>query len=84
MRDAVIEGVVRVPRGYRVLGRVRSRSRPGLWHNVEVTVEWINGEVVLRGRCDCEAFVKGHMPCRHIIHLANVFIRNKGRLALLN
>ncbi|WP_069807272.1 SWIM zinc finger family protein [Vulcanisaeta thermophila] len=79
--DAKVTGVSRITRGYLVTGLVRSRSRPGVWHRVRVTVQWLpTGEVLIRGSCDCEAFVRGHMPCWHILHLTNVFIRNRGRI----
>lgn len=77
MRDVVIEAVLRTTRGYWVLGRVKSRSKPDTWHEVEVVIEWVNGFVVLRGKCDCPAFARGHMPCHHMVHLANSFIRRR-------
>lgn len=82
-KDVVFNEVRRVNGGEWVIrgGRVRSRSRPSTWHSVEVRIRRLrSGEVAVVGKCDCEAFTKGHMVCWHILHLANVFIRNRRKL----
>ena len=80
-KDVVFDEVRRVGKEWVIRGRVRSRSRPGTWHSVEVRIRRLrSGEVALVGRCDCEAFSKGHMVCWHMLHLTNVFIRNRRKL----
>ncbi|WP_054858055.1 hypothetical protein [Vulcanisaeta sp. JCM 16159] len=80
-KDVIFDEVRRVGREWVIRGRVRSRSRPSIWHGVEVRIRRLrSGEVAIVGRCDCEAFTKGHMVCWHILHLANVFIRNRRKL----
>ncbi len=81
-KDVVFDEVRRVGREWVIRGgRVRSRSKPNTWHGVEVRIRRLrSGDVAMVGRCDCEAFTKGHMICWHMLHLANVFIRNRRRL----
>ena len=80
-RDVVIDYVGRVGGEWVVRGRVRSRSRPGVWHSVEVRVGRLRGGYIsVVGWCDCEAFTRGRMVCWHILHLVNVFVRNRRRI----
>ncbi|MFB6470614.1 MAG: hypothetical protein TU36_005215 [Vulcanisaeta sp. AZ3] len=79
-RDVVFSNIERIDNTWIIKGRVRSRTKPGVWHNVEVRIKWVNGEALIRGKCDCEAFTKGHMICWHILHLTNVFIKNRHKL----
>ncbi|WP_054841825.1 hypothetical protein [Vulcanisaeta distributa] len=81
-KDVIFDEVRRNGREWIIRGgRVRSRSRPSTWHNVEVRIRRLrNSEVAIVGRCDCEAFTKGHMVCWHMLHLTNVFIRNRRKL----
>jgi len=79
--DVRFKDIRRVGRDWVIKGEVRSRTRPGTWHSVEVRIRRLrSGEIAIIGRCDCEAFVKGHMVCWHILHMTNVFIRNRRKL----
>ncbi|ADN50783.1 hypothetical protein [Vulcanisaeta distributa] len=80
-KDVVFDEVRKVGREWVIRGRVKSRSRPNTWHSVEARIRRLeSGEVTMVGKCDCEAFTRGHMVCWHMLHLTNVFIRNRRRL----
>ena len=81
-KDVILDYVNRANGEWVIRGRVRSRSRPGTWHSVEVRIRRSrDGYISIIGKCDCEAFTRGRMVCWHILHLTNVFIRNRRKVS---
>ena len=56
-----------------------SESRKGYFHKVEI--EYLPGSLhLVNGNCTCESFHYFGMPCKHMLKVRNVYIKNKKKL----
>lgn len=78
--DAHIYGIVREGRITQINGYINSESREGYLHKVKAVYE-PGSRHLLYGDCTCEAFKYYGDPCKHIIKLKNVYIKNADRLS---
>ncbi len=56
-----------------------SETRKGYFHKVDV--EYLPSSMYLiSGSCTCESFKYYGMPCKHMLKVRNVYIKNKDKL----
>lgn len=57
----------------------QSESRPDYFHKVEV--EYLPAsKYIINGSCTCESFMYYGMPCKHMLTVRNVYIKNQQKL----
>ncbi len=78
-KDVKIYGFVSSGRKLDISGYVESESRSGLFHRVNAEYEPASKNLIY-GNCDCEAYEFFGNPCKHILKLRNVYIRNSSKL----
>ena len=57
-------------------GFVESDSRPGMYHYV-VAMVGSHHEIVGGGFCECESRVYYGKPCKHILKIRNIMVKNR-------
>ncbi len=58
-----------------ISGYSESESRSGYFHKVEV--EYLPRSMhLINGNCTCESFKYYGMPCKHMLKIRNVYIKN--------
>lgn len=77
-KDVKIYGLTSIGRKLDILGYVESESRSGAFHRVSAEYE-PSSKNLIYGNCDCEAYEFFGNPCKHILKLRNVYIRNSNR-----
>ncbi|MCL4376208.1 SWIM zinc finger domain-containing protein [Candidatus Parvarchaeota archaeon] len=56
-----------------------SESRKGYFHKVEV--EYLPASMYLiNGSCTCESFQYYGMPCKHMLKVRNVYLKNQNKI----
>jgi hypothetical protein len=60
----------------RVLARVESESRPGVWYGVYL---WMRGDKVVAANCTCLGFVF-RRQCKHVEWVRGEVLRRMGRI----
>lgn len=56
-----------------------SESRKGYFHKVEI--EYLPASMYLiNGSCTCESFQYYGMPCKHMLKVRNVYLKNKNKI----
>ncbi|MGC8533203.1 MAG: SWIM zinc finger family protein [Candidatus Parvarchaeum sp.] len=56
-----------------------SESRKGYFHKVQI--EYLPASMYLiNGSCTCESFQYYGMPCKHMLKVRNVYIKNKDKI----
>ncbi len=56
-------------------GYVASDSKPGLFYTVKTEYE-PGSKNIIYGECTCESYEYYGSPCKHILRLRNVFLKN--------
>lgn len=57
-----------------------SDTRKGYFHRVEI--QYLPGSMyLLDGNCTCESFQYYGMPCKHMLKVRNVYIKNRQKLS---
>ncbi|MCL5106736.1 MAG: SWIM zinc finger domain-containing protein [Candidatus Parvarchaeota archaeon] len=57
-----------------------SESRTGYFHKVEI--EYLPASMYLiNGSCTCESFQYYGMPCKHMLKVRNVYIKNRNKFS---
>lgn len=57
-----------------------SDSRKGYFHRTEI--EYLPGSMhLINGSCTCESFRYYGMPCKHMLKVRNVYIKNKNKFS---
>ncbi len=78
-KDVRIYGLVSVGRKIDIDGYVRSESREDIFHKVYVEYE-PGSRNLMYGTCTCEAYRFIGNPCKHLLKLRNVFVKNERKL----
>ncbi len=78
-RDVAICSIVSKGRGLTINGYVKSESNPNALYPVEVTY-LPAGKQIMFGNCQCESYRYYGDPCKHILKLRNVYVKNEKKL----
>ena len=78
-RDVAICSVSGKGRGLSINGYVKSESNAESLYHVEVTYLPASKQVLF-GNCSCESYKYYGDPCKHILKLRNVFVKNEKKL----
>ncbi len=74
--NVVVDGPVLM-----VIGFVASDSRRGLYHHVRAPLGMDGGRTIMgQGYCRCESTHYHGRPCKHVLNMRNVYVRNRDRL----
>lgn len=73
-----IFGIVSEGRKIDISGYVSSEASPEYVHKVKAEYEPASMHI-LYGNCDCEAFRFYGDPCKHVLRLRNVYVRNASK-----
>lgn len=77
--DVAICGIVSRGRSINLSGYVKSESKPSMLHYVEMSY-LPSGKQLLFGNCSCEAYRYYGGPCKHMLKLRNVYVKNEYKL----
>ncbi len=77
-KDVKIYGFISTGRKLDITGYVESESEAGFFHTVHAEYESASKNLIY-GNCDCEAYKYFGNPCKHILKLRNVYIRNSDK-----
>ena len=77
--DVYVLAVNKGNMGTYLKGFAESESRKGMYHHV---VELVDARMIVvnGGFCECESRHYYGRPCKHVIHLKNIYLKNKDEL----
>lgn len=75
-----IYGISNKNREVNISGYSESESRKGYFHEVGVTY-LPESMYIINGNCTCEASKYYGMPCKHMLKLRNVYIKNRQKIS---
>jgi hypothetical protein len=63
----------------KISGYTESESREGYFHKVEI--DYLQASMyLLGGNCTCESVQYYGVPCKHMLKIRNVYIKNKDKI----